>query len=76
MRVRLLTTMAGPAGTAQPGQIVEVSEPTGREWIAGRYAEALAGEGIHAAPDPAEETAHVEPPETAVTRRGRPPGRR
>lgn len=65
MKIRLLTIMAGPAGTAQPGQVVEVSVAMGRELVAGRYAELV---------EP--ETATLEAPETAALRQGRPRGRR
>lgn len=45
MKVRMLTAMAGPAGTASPGAIVEVNQATAYAWCEGGYAEQIAGPG-------------------------------
>jgi len=71
VKVRLLTLIAGPAGVFQPGAVVDVSEIMARELIAGRYAEAVEIGRV-----PLVETAALEPPEAAVLRQGRSPGRR
>lgn len=70
MKVRMLTTMAGPSGAAQPGQIVDLPPVQAQALIAGRFAEA-----IESTPPAPVETATLEAPEAAVTRRGRAPGR-
>ncbi len=61
MKVKLLTTMAGPEGTVLAGQIADLDDARARELIAGGYAEAVA-EAKFAAP----EKATREPEETAV----------
>lgn len=72
MKVRLNTIMAGPPGTVQPGQIVDLDAETAHSLVAGGYAQELAA----AAPPTGTaitETASLLPPETAdvKTSRGR-----
>jgi len=38
MKIRMQALAAGPSGTWQPGQIVEVPEAVGRRLVAGGYA--------------------------------------
>lgn len=42
MRIRMLTTSAGPDGTVNAGQIVEVDDAAGQTMINGGFAEAAA----------------------------------
>ncbi len=55
MKVRLISTMAGPAGAFQAGQVVEFSDKQARELIAGGYA--VAYEPVEAAAEQQPETA-------------------
>lgn len=65
VKVRMLTTSAGPDGSAQPGQIVLVSPVAADVLIAAGYAEAVAPEKTE--PKPAPEAAALEaPPEKAT----------
>jgi hypothetical protein len=64
MKVRLKTVMAGPAGTFKPGQVVE--DETG-DLVNGGYAEPIE----IPEPKPLIETAEIQSPEMAVTRKGR-----
>jgi hypothetical protein len=74
MKIRLKSIYAGPSGTHQPGETVEVARESGAALCAGGYGEEIA-------PDPtgrpkrkpkrkatkgAPETADVKPPETAA----------
>ena len=59
----MITTLAGPQGTASAGQEIDVAAKTGTALIQGGYAQAVK------APV---ETATVAAPERAVTRRARP----
>lgn len=57
MKVRMLTIMAGPSGSAHPGKVLDVDDATGREWVKRHFAVAM---------DPAPETAEAPPaPEAA-----------
>ncbi len=61
MKVKLLTTMAGPEGVILAGQIADLDDARARELIARGYAEAVA-EAKLAAP----EKATREPEEKAI----------
>ena len=65
MRVRMITTLAGPQGAASAGQEVDLDAKTATALIEGGYARAVK------APV---ETAALQPPEKAVT--GRPKTKR
>ena len=39
MKVKMITTMAGPKGTARPGTIIDVPEKQAIDMVAGKYAE-------------------------------------
>lgn len=66
MRVKFLVCCAGPAGVFNPGQEATVSEEFGQQLIDGRYAELV----VKPAPaDRGGETATINTPEQAVTRR-------
>lgn len=41
MKIRLHTTMAGPGGSAQPGDVIDVPEHEAAAMIAGGYATAV-----------------------------------
>lgn len=58
MRIRMLTTMAGPEGSARAGQIVEMDDARAVGLLDGGYAEAVKAET---------ETATAQAPEQAVT---------
>lgn len=81
MRVKMRTYYAGPAGSAQPGGLLTVSEEEGAALIAGNYAEAVE---TAAAPAPTSEpaaeevaeTATAPAPETATAPPSRPRGKR
>jgi hypothetical protein len=62
MRVRALCSFASPAGSASPGEELDVSPEQALDWI-------KAGLVERAVPDV--ETATLRPPEQAVTRKGR-----
>ena len=68
MQVRLKTIMAGPAGTGQPGDVVDLPTAQAYALIEGGYAAQLGAE----TPTPAgPETATAAPPERAVPARGK-----
>lgn len=75
MRIRMITTAAGPAGTFLAGQVADVDPKLGEAWVAGGFA---VPEGAPASPaeDQEIETAAVEAPEAAVARGPRHPRRR
>lgn len=58
MRVKMLTTAAGPEGVFPAGQVVDVDEKLAKAFIAGGYAEVV--------DKPIVESAVIEPPEKAV----------
>jgi hypothetical protein len=61
MRVRMLTTLAGPLGTSPAGTELDLADTVAHEMIAGRYAVAL-----ESAEEPAPEAAEQPPVETAA----------
>ena len=73
MRIRMRTTMAGPGGNAGPGDVIDRPKAEAYALIEGGFAEQ-----IEAAPTTQEEveTATVDQPEAAVTRRSRSKPRR
>jgi len=68
LRIRLRTLLAGPQGIIAPGSEVDWPDAEARELIRAGYAEAV---GLPESIPPLLETATAEPPEAAVTRRGR-----
>ena len=76
MKVKLKTTMCGPTGSYQAGQIIDVESSVGRDLVAQKFAEII-DEGkpkVHLKVEPAKiEEAAMSVSETAVSRgRGRP----
>lgn len=69
MKIKLRTLLAGPRGCVHPGTVIDWPEVEAQALIQGGYAEAVEPAMVGAAPV---ETATAEPPEAAVTRRGRP----
>jgi hypothetical protein len=64
MKVKMITTMAGPDGGANPGQIIEVDEGKGKALVAGGFgAEVCPGTTAQPA---APEAAIVAPQENAA----------
>lgn len=63
MKIKLLTLMAGPAGTYNAGQVIDMPEAQAEELICGGYA--LACE-MPAKKAVVMETATVQPPETTM----------
>lgn len=61
IRVRMRTLASGPEGIMRPGRTYDIDAGQAKELIEGGYAEAVKG----AAP----ETASMQPPEKAVSRR-------
>lgn len=59
MRVKMLTTAAGPDGVFLAGQVVDVKDELGKAFVAGGYAEAV--DKLRPV-----ESAAIEPPEKAV----------
>jgi hypothetical protein len=57
MRIRMITTAAGPEGVYQAGQVVVVSNEMGQAFVEGGYAEPVKARA---------ETAAISPPESAV----------
>lgn len=75
MRVRLLTTMAGPSGNHFAGSVVDLAEDQARDLIAGGYAVEIVQETAAETPqetatDQAQETAAEDAGEKATPRRG------
>lgn len=64
MKVKLLTLMAGPDGTYNAGQIIDMTEAQAKELIQGGYAVACEMPVKKAV---VIETATVQPPETTMT---------
>lgn len=64
MKLKLLTLMAGPDGTYNAGQIVDMTEAQAKELIQGGYAVACEMPVKKAV---VIETATVQPPETTMT---------
>ena len=62
MRVRMLTTAAGPGGVFIAGQVRDVDAEYGDELVAGGFAAVMEAEPRPEAP----ETATAEPPENAM----------
>lgn len=68
MKIRLRTLLAGPAGCIAPGAEVDWPDAEAQALIQSGYAEVIASSPVTPS---LLETATAEPPETAVTRRGR-----
>lgn len=71
MKVKLITTYAGPLGTWMAGAIVDLPDEEAKGLVDGGYAtrvEVPASTKVEPAPDTEVETAVVEAPEKAVTR--------
>lgn len=66
MQVKMKTILSGPAGNAQPGETINVSDEVGASLVAGGYADEV--QAVEGAPAMAE-TADIKVPETAVPRR-------
>ena len=64
MRIKMLTTMAGPDGSANAGQVIDMDDERAVALLEGGYAEAVKAE----VETVEVETAAVEAPEQAVTR--------
>ncbi len=64
MKLKLLTLMAGPDGTYNAGQIIDMTEAQAKELIQGGYAVACEMPVKKAV---VIETATVQPPETTMT---------
>lgn len=64
MRVRMLTTYAGPSGTAREGEAITLSDAEGTALVDGGYAVALDAPAPAPAPEP--EPAAPEPEQLAV----------
>ncbi len=73
MRLKMRTYYAGPNGSAQPGQAIDVPETEAAALIAGRFAELEVAEERRtvSAADLGLETADMEAPETAALRGGK-----
>jgi len=71
MKVQMKTLLAGPSGTAHPGQVVDVSEATGQALVQGGFAEEIIPKPPKSAPEEPE-TETLTPPENAA---GKPGGR-
>jgi len=79
MRVRYITTSAGPGGVYMPGDERDVDEATARALVAGGYASVVATVADAAPVEvaPPVETAAMEAPETAAPiSRANPPKKR
>jgi hypothetical protein len=70
MKIQMKTLSSGPAGSFQPGQIVDLPEDQARAFVAGGYAVTMESKPKVEAPKPADapiETAAGKPaPETAA----------
>lgn len=66
MKVKMITTAAGPGGTFLAGQEVDVAPELGAAWVAGGFAVSIDAEPVPAAQAEQSETATAEPPEAAV----------
>jgi predicted patatin/cPLA2 family phospholipase len=78
MRVRMLTTAAGPAGVWMAGSIQEVSDEQGRHFVDGGYAEAIPvppAPRLGPEPEPVAETPEPVAAEPTAKKKG-PRGRR
>lgn len=64
MRIRMITSMAGPHSSAAPGQIIDVDEQTAKALTSGGYAFYVDKPPVFNQP----EAAVIQPPETAVKR--------
>jgi hypothetical protein len=49
VKVEMVTIVAGPGGSHQPGDVVEVDEETGNAWIDGGFAKPAEGDAAAAA---------------------------
>ncbi|OAN53890.1 hypothetical protein A6A04_13440 [Paramagnetospirillum marisnigri] len=67
MKIRLKTTMAGPDGSFQPGQIVDFERGRAYALIEGGYAEQIGGEEPVSEP----EVATLPQPKTAIIKTGK-----
>lgn len=63
MKIRMITTAAGPDFSAQAGQSVDVSEAMGKMLVAGGFAVSLEPK---ISSEPLRETASIETPEITV----------
>lgn len=73
MRVRMKTTAAGPGGTIAAGEVTTLPDHIAREMVRGGFAVAVrepVTEPVAPEPPPVE-TATVQPPENAKSRRGK-----
>ncbi len=68
MKVKLITTYAGPKGAFAAGSVIDVSDAEARALVDGRYAELLKTDVMEPTQEPDIETASFEQPEKAVTR--------
>ena len=68
MKVKMRTTMAGPKGVFQAGEIVDLPRAEAYALCEGRFAEQVAGD------DAAPESAAIAPPENTARPRARPRG--
>lgn len=67
MRIKMITTAAGPDFSAKPGEVLTVSNERGAAWVALGYAIAMDPPAPEPAPAaPVIETAAMEAPEKAV----------
>ena len=66
MKIKMKTAMAGPDGTASPGDIIDIPKSQAYAFIEGGYAEQVEDRAVEAAVVPATENAVDPAVETAV----------